>query len=122
VVHTLPLPLRLQGSLLGFAALSACVLTLGLISSWGEVFPRWMPLAHGRPVPVLLPVVAGGAVAGACCLAVPGMVVNAVERGMPSTLLLWPYPLWAPLLGAAVLAYWLRRRDADGYALASAGG
>ncbi|TDE56432.1 hypothetical protein E1295_10830 [Nonomuraea mesophila] len=114
------LPLRLQGLMLAFAAVTASVLTLGLISRWGEVFPRWVPVLRGRPVPVALPVVVGGAVAGACCLASPGLTVNAVERGEPWALLLWPYPLWGVLLGAAVLAYGLRRRQ-GGYTPASTG-
>ncbi|MFB9528634.1 hypothetical protein [Nonomuraea roseola] len=100
---------RLQGVIIAFAALLGAVLTLGLISRWGEVFPRWVPFYHGRPVPVRPPVVAGGLIAGACCLATPGLVVNAVENGQLEMLLLWPYPVWAVLLGAAVLAYWLRR-------------
>ncbi|MGV9777898.1 hypothetical protein [Streptosporangium sp. NPDC003464] len=101
---------RLQGLLLAFAALTGAVLTLGLMSGWGEVFPRWVPIVHGRPVPVRLPVIAGGTVAGICCLASPGLVIDSVLRGQPGALLLWPYPLWGALLAAAVLAYWLRRR------------
>jgi hypothetical protein len=107
---SLPLALRLQGSLIGFAALIASVLTLGLISRWGESFPRWMPVLRDRPVPVRLPVIAGGLVAGALCLASPGMVVNAIERDMLFMLALFPYPLWGVFLAAAVFAYWLRRR------------
>ncbi|WP_433242062.1 hypothetical protein ACQPYK_37350 [Streptosporangium sp. CA-135522] len=103
---------RLQGVAIAFGALIGTVLTLGLISRWGEVVPRWVPVHHGRPVPVRLPVVAGGLVAGACCLASTGLVVNAVERGQLFLLLLWPYPLWGALLAAAVFAYWLRRRSA----------
>ncbi|NBE93018.1 hypothetical protein FE391_10125 [Nonomuraea sp. KC401] len=120
VAGRIDLPLRLQGLMLAFAAVTACVLTLGLIGRWGEVFPRWIPMLRGRPVPVPLPVAVGGTVAGACCLASPGLTVNAVERGEPWALLLWPYPLWGALLGAAVLAYWLRRRD-GGYTPASTG-
>ncbi|MBN6053059.1 hypothetical protein JYK22_14060, partial [Nonomuraea sp. RK-328] len=102
--------LRTQGLAIAFGALGGAVLTLGLISRWGEVFPRWVPVVHGRPVPVRLPVTAGGIVAGACCVASPGLVVNAVERDQLFTVLMWPYPLWGVLLGAGVLAYWLRRR------------
>ncbi|OEJ93295.1 hypothetical protein [Streptomyces thermolilacinus] len=25
--------------------------TVGLVSGWGETFPRWLPVASGRPVP-----------------------------------------------------------------------
>lgn len=100
---------RLQGVIIAFGALIGAVLTLGLVSRWGEVFPRWVPVYRGRPVPVRLPVVAGGLIAGACCLASTGLTINAVERGEPFLLLLWPYPLWGALLAAAVAAYWLRR-------------
>ncbi|MFI7642394.1 hypothetical protein [Nonomuraea sp. NPDC049400] len=120
--HAADLPIRLQGSLLGFAAVVACVLTLGLTARWGEVFPRWMPVLHGRPVPVRLPVALGGAVAGACLLAAPGVTVNFIEREDLLPLLLFPFPLWGMLLGAAVLAYWLRRGHAGGYAPVSTGG
>ncbi|MFF5211203.1 hypothetical protein [Streptosporangium sp. NPDC000396] len=102
---------RLQGVSIAVGALISAVLTLGLISRWGEVFPRWVPVYHGRPVPVRLPVVAGGLIAGACCIASPGLAINAVERGQLGFLLLWPYPLWGALLAAAVFAYWLRRRS-----------
>ncbi|MGC5013409.1 hypothetical protein ACLQ2R_21835 [Streptosporangium sp. DT93] len=101
--------LRLQGLIIAFGALGGSVLTLGLIARWGEVWPRWVPVLHGRPVPVRLPVIAGGLVAGACCLASPGLTVNAVEWGDLLPLLLWPYPIWGILLAAAVLAYRLRR-------------
>ncbi|WP_431897104.1 hypothetical protein [Nonomuraea sp. bgisy101] len=100
---------RLQGVVIAIGALIGAALTLGLVSRWGEVFPRWVPVYRGRPVPVRLPVVAGGLVAGACCLASTGLAVNAVERGELLQLLLWPYPLWGALLAAAVAAYWLRR-------------
>ncbi|MET9343914.1 hypothetical protein [Nonomuraea sp. NPDC003804] len=112
--------LRMQGLLLAFAGLIGAVLTLGLISRWGEVFPRWVPIYHGRPVPVRLPVIAGGLITGVCFLASPGLAIDAVLRGQPLTLLLWPYPLWGALLGAAVLAYWLRRRSSTGTAPARA--
>ncbi|WP_253780577.1 hypothetical protein [Goodfellowiella coeruleoviolacea] len=101
---------RLQGSLIGVAALLACVPILGLISRWGEVFPGWVPRLRGRPVPPMLAVIPGGVVALACCLSAPGVVVGSVLSGSP-LVLLFPYPVWGPLLGAAVLAYWLRRRQ-----------
>ncbi|MFD8787629.1 hypothetical protein [Kitasatospora sp. NPDC059599] len=39
------------------------ILTLGLVSGWGEVFPRWVPFLRGRRVPplaALVPAVLGG--------------------------------------------------------------
>lgn len=41
------------------------LLTLGLVSGWGEVFPSWVPFLRGRRVPPLaafLPAVLGGLV------------------------------------------------------------
>ncbi|HSK92289.1 MAG TPA: hypothetical protein VK875_13370, partial [Euzebyales bacterium] len=48
---------RLQGLLLGVAAVAGAVLTTGLVARWGEVWPRWMPVLRGRPVPVAAAVV-----------------------------------------------------------------
>ncbi|QUH03268.1 hypothetical protein HUO13_22715 [Saccharopolyspora erythraea] len=84
---------RMQGALIGIAALLACVPVLGLISRWGEVFPRWVPWLHERPVALPLAVVPGGLVALACCMSAPGIVVNAVRRGEALTVLLFPYPV-----------------------------
>src|SRR5918997_5241958 len=44
--------MRLHGLLLGSAALAGAVLTTGLVARWGEVWPRWMPVVRGRPVPL----------------------------------------------------------------------
>ncbi|MGN9788132.1 hypothetical protein ACTMTF_42425 [Nonomuraea sp. ZG12] len=115
---SLTMAMRLQGSVIAVSALIAAVLTLGLISKWGEVFPRWIPILGGRPVPVGFPVIAGGLMAGLFFLAGTGMVINAIERDTLSALLLFPYPLWAVLLGAAVFAYWLRRRPVPALAAA----
>lgn len=104
---------RLQGVMIGLSAILALVLTLGLISRWGERFPRWVPLVGDRDVPVKLAVVPGMIGAGVLCIAAPGLVVRAVESGYPIdaflTLLIFPAPLWGPLLAAAVYAYWQRR-------------
>jgi hypothetical protein len=37
------------------AALTGVFLLLGLLHTWGQVFPRWLPLLSGRRVPRLLP-------------------------------------------------------------------
>ncbi|MFF2148614.1 hypothetical protein [Kitasatospora sp. NPDC058190] len=37
---------------------SLALLTLGLVSGWGEVFPRWVPFLRGRRVPPRGPLVA----------------------------------------------------------------
>jgi hypothetical protein len=110
---------RLQGAFLGVAALLGSVLTLGLISRWGQVFPRWAPVVGGRPVPWALAVIPGGVVAVAASMAGPGLLVSGVESngdghgigGVILSLVIFPFPLWGLLLGAAVTAYYLRRRE-----------
>jgi hypothetical protein len=42
--------LSIVSELLAFAA-------VGLVSTWGEVFPRWTPVLHGRRVPALFAVI-----------------------------------------------------------------
>ncbi|MEV0156074.1 hypothetical protein AB0H57_20390 [Micromonospora sp. NPDC050686] len=105
---------RMQGAGLGVAAVGGTVLTLGLIAGWGERFPRWLPMVGGRPVPPRVAVIPGGVVAAAACVAAPGFVLHGLESdgmgvGMLLALLIFPFPVWGPLLAAAVLAYRLRR-------------
>jgi hypothetical protein len=102
--------MRLQGLLLGGAALAGAVLTTGLVARWGEVWPRWMPGLRGRPVPVAAAV--GPAILVTLLIgsaAVP-MIMMAVDSGELWLLLAFPLPIWAPALGAATLGYALRRR------------
>lgn len=103
-------PIRLHGVLLGGAALCGALLTYGLIARWGEVWPRWMPVVRGRPVPVRAAVVPGGLVAMLFACASVSFVPEVLAAGDPSMLLVFPFPLWAPALGTAVLGYALRRR------------
>ncbi|MFU8870473.1 hypothetical protein [Micromonospora sp. SL4-19] len=102
---------------LGTFALLGAVLTLGLVQRWGEVFPRWMPGLAGRRVPPMLAVVPATLVAVAVTAGSLGELVTPefwhVEGGLTSAtfpVLFWP--LWGPALGAATLAYNLRRRGA----------
>jgi hypothetical protein len=101
---------RLQGLLLGGAALAGAVLTTGLIARWGEVWPRWMPGLRGRPVPVAAAVVPATLVTLVLASAAVSMVTMAVGADELWLLLAFPLPVWAPALGAATLAYALRRR------------
>ncbi|GAA1225571.1 hypothetical protein [Pseudonocardia alaniniphila] len=103
--------IRLHGLLLGLAALAGAVLTTGLVACWGEVWPRWLPVLRGRPVPVAAAVVPGTLVATLFTVAALPFSVMAVTSGTPGMLLYFPFPVWGPALGAAVLAYALRRRD-----------
>lgn len=104
---------RIQGGLFALACAVGVVLTLGLISRWGEVFPRWVPVLSGRAVPVKLAVVPGTLVAAVITISAPGMLLGPIETGdvreVAYMLIAFPFPVWGPLLGAAVFAYWLRR-------------
>ena len=101
---------------LGFAALGGAVLTLGLIRPWGEVWPRWVPVVHGRPMPVRVPVLAGGLVAVALLAASPAVLTMGVDRLLDGDLadasltLVFPTLPWGLALGAAVAGYAYRRR------------
>lgn len=108
---------------LGGMAVLGAVLTLGLVQRWGEIFPRWIPGLAGKRVPVSLAVVPASFVAMAI---IPASVTMLMMAGMPSegsipgfSLSNWApvgpaflWPLWGVALGAATLAYWLRRRGA----------
>lgn len=102
--------MRLHGLLLGLAALAGAVLTTGLVAGWGEVWPRWLPVLRGRPVPVAAAVVPGTLVATLFTVAAIPFSAMAISSGMPEVLFYFPFPVWGPALGAAVLAYALRRR------------
>jgi hypothetical protein len=106
--------MRLHGLLLGLSALAGAVLTTGLVARWGEVWPRWMPVVRGRAVPVAAAVVPGGVVAALFTVAAVPMSVMAVRSGELFTLVVFPFYLWGPALGVAVLGYALRRRGERG--------
>jgi hypothetical protein len=106
--------MRLHGLLLGLSALAGAVLTTGLVARWGEVWPRWMPVVRGRAVPVAAAVVPGGVVAALFTVAAVPMSVMAVSSGELFTLVVFPFYLWGPALGVAVLGYALRRRGERG--------
>jgi hypothetical protein len=113
ISHSLDAATRLQGFLFAPACAVGVVLTLGLINRWGEVFPRWVPVLSGRAVPVMLAVVPGAATAAIITISAPGVLLGPIESGdvreVAYMLLFFPFPVWGPLLGAAVFAYWLRR-------------
>ncbi|MDG6106198.1 NYN domain-containing protein [Dactylosporangium aurantiacum] len=98
---------------LGAAVASALggVLTHGLVRRWGEIYPRWIWWKAGRPVPPALAVVPASVVS---VVLVPAGMMNLrmeVSRDMwalnaPGIL----YLVWGVALGAATIAYHLRRR------------
>jgi hypothetical protein len=102
---------------------------VGLISQWGEVFPRWLPGLRGRRVPTAGAVVP--ALLGAAALTVMWtrvLVTVSVKqdihgrplpadfplnfdgwRGLLAVAAYAPLLLWGPLLAAVTIAYWTRR-------------
>ncbi|MGW4461181.1 hypothetical protein [Micromonospora sp. NPDC004704] len=104
------------GAGLGTFAVVGAVLTVGLIRPWGERFPRWVIGIAGRRVPVKLAVVPATLVAifvtsaGVGLLSHPDFLELAGDLN-PAVLPMLLWPLWGVALGAATLAYHLRRRD-----------
>lgn len=114
--------MQLWGLLLGGGAVVGSVLTLGLIRPWGTVFPRWMPVLGGRPVPALAAIIPGGLVAGLLCASALPMLratlvpaPDTVFAGLPlvarlGAVLIFPFWVWGPALALAVWAYAVARR------------
>jgi hypothetical protein len=107
------------GAVLGSVAICGAVLTLGLIQPWGEIFPRWLPFIGGRPVPPMLAIVPATVVSILVTAAglmfwrrtLLGTGAFTLSDGNWAALapeLLWP--LWGVALGAATLAYYVRRQ------------
>jgi hypothetical protein len=107
------------GAALATLAVGGAVLTLGLVQRWGEVFPRWMPVVRGRPVPVRLATVPARVVAvivTSAGLMFVRMAAAGGFGGMPfdgSDIAAWLpelfWPLWGVALAAASYAYEARR-------------
>ena len=109
--------------LLAFAA-------VGLVSTWGEVFPHWIPVLRGRRVPTpvaVVPSTLGAVVLTALSTWVAvsaglGMRVDGTSQpknpvltfgdwqGLLAIAAYAPLLLWGPLLGAVTISYWKRRR------------
>ena len=124
------IPLGLYVILLSIVSELLAFAVVGLVSTWGEVFPRWIPVLHGRRVPVLSAVVP--AALGAAVLTLLwtwtavslslGLGVDGLPRlqddplgfsdwqGLVAVAAYAPLLLWGPLLGAVTISYWRRRR------------
>jgi len=103
----------LAGAGLATLAAGGALLTLGLTRRWGEVYPRWIPFLGGKPVRPRTAIIPATVVAVLVTSA--GMAqLRALLTGQVSLnwgsgpALLWP--VWGAALGAATLAYHLRRR------------
>ncbi|MEV6977586.1 hypothetical protein [Kitasatospora sp. NPDC093806] len=99
-------------------------LAIGLVSEWGERWPRWIPFLGGRPVPTLAAVIPAGLGAAALMVLPYSLLMGAFGLGMtgePSglvthgyqTVLFWlcylPLGLWGPLLAVLTVHYHRRR-------------
>ncbi|GLX96191.1 hypothetical protein [Herbidospora sp. NBRC 101105] len=91
-------------------SIGGCVLTHGLVSRWGEVYPRWVWFRAGERVPPALAVVPASVVA---VVLVPAglmnvrMGVDPASWGVNVPGMLWT--VWGLALGVAAWAYALRR-------------
>ena len=101
---------------LAVASIGGGVLTRGLVSRWGEVFPRWLGFVAGRPVPVALAVVPASIVS---VILVPAGLMPLWTPAVRESWALWVpslfWVLWAAALGTATFAYYLRRRGVCRY-------
>lgn len=96
----------------------AALLTLGLVSPWGEQVPRWVPILGGRrvhPLSATVPAVVGALLLTALWTPmlwwwhVPHD--DMTPRGAALVGLVYlPLVAWGPLLGAVALSYYRRHR------------
>ncbi|GGX32994.1 hypothetical protein GCM10010341_62890 [Streptomyces noursei] len=101
------------------------LLTVGLVSGWGEVFPRWVPFLGGRRVPPLaavIPATLGGLVLVALWDPMPlawfgllGFHEVGFTNGwwkLLAHVCISPVMVWGPIVLALTYAYYERRRPA----------
>jgi hypothetical protein len=92
-------------------------LTLGLVQSWGETWPRWIPYLRGHRVPVLPATIVAGLGALATTVFGAMFVYTSVDADMDASpwgtwllnIVYAPLLLWGPLLGAVTVHYYRRR-------------
>jgi hypothetical protein len=123
-------PLGLYVILLSAVSELLAFTAVGLVASWGERVPAWIPVLRGRRVPALVAVVPASL--GAVTLTLLwtwAAVAFSLGRGItghpmgpdaPVSFGDWqglvavaayaPLLLWGPLLGALTISYWRRRR------------
>ncbi|AGN70619.1 hypothetical protein ACVNS2_08340 [Paenibacillus caseinilyticus] len=103
------------GAGLALVSIGGSFLTRGLIKSWGETFPHWLPMLAGKRVPPALAIVPAGIVS--ILITVTGMQVifdlssiGEDLRNWGATTPLLLLPIWGITLGAASIFYYYRRR------------
>ncbi|MFD1718212.1 hypothetical protein [Georgenia deserti] len=108
------------GAGLATGGVVGALLTWGLTRPWGSRFPTWLPGLGGRAVPIPLAVVPASVVAVAVTsaglmfvrVAVTGRLADYFPVGVEDIAGWLPemfWPVWGVALGAATLAYVLRR-------------
>jgi hypothetical protein len=107
----------LAGALLATMAAGGALLTIGLIRPWGEIYPRWIPYLRGkrvRPRTAIIPATAVALlVTSAGLMYLRWLAVGRIHLASDTWGLFVPeffWPVWGAALGAATLAYHLRRR------------
>jgi hypothetical protein len=107
----------LAGALLATMAAGGAWLTIGLVRPWGETYPRWIPYLRGRPVRPRTAIIPATTVAllvtSAGLLFWRWLVMGRINLTADTWGLFVPeffWPAWGAALGAAALAYHLRRR------------
>ncbi|MCP9953197.1 hypothetical protein [Actinomadura madurae] len=126
------MPLELYVVLLSVFSELLAFTAVGLVATWGEVFPRWIPLLRGRRVPT--PVAVVPAALGATILTalwtwsavalmlgrnMTGRPLTADDplnadtwQGILAIVAYLPLVAWGPLLAAVTVAYYRRRTRA----------
>jgi hypothetical protein len=122
-------PLWLYVIMLSVLSELLALAAVGLVSPWGEVFPRWVPWLRGRRVPVSFAVIPAALGSAVLTLLWAWCAVNQLQgrgingRPLPGDAPLgfsdWqgilavaayaPVLLWGPLLAAVTVSYWRRR-------------
>jgi hypothetical protein len=104
---------------LGLLPIGGAILTLGLIQRWGEIFPNWCLFLAGKRVPIWFAAIPATLASALMTLAglkmsphiISGFLDGSITHhnwGISGPGLFW-LP-WGISLGAATLAYYLRRR------------
>jgi hypothetical protein len=125
-------PLGLYVVLLSIVSELLAFTAVGLVSAWGEVVPRWIPVLRGQRVPTLAAVIPAALGAAALTLLWTWMAVTMSLglridgrpqaaaapvsfgdwKGLVAVAAYAPLLVWGPLLGAVTISYWRRRRRA----------
>ncbi|MFG1653461.1 hypothetical protein ACGFIE_26365 [Micromonospora sp. NPDC049275] len=115
-------------------AIGGVVLTSGLLSRWGRLFPRWIPGLRGKVVPMWFPLLLGGSAVVGIFAFGRGLLLGQLGVQLPGqldTFQLWGepvydraywgagglgwclFPLWSVSLAVALAGYYYRYASSD---------